>query len=34
MVELKGSSLTPTFADNEAGLKPLQKFIYTISDIT
>ncbi|RHZ35897.1 AAA family ATPase [endosymbiont GvMRE of Glomus versiforme] len=34
MVEVKGSSFTPTFADNVAGLKPLQKFVYTVSDIT
>lgn len=34
MIEIKGSSLTPTLSDQDSGILPLQKFVYTISDIT
>jgi len=34
MIEMKGSSLTATVDDHEAGIQNLQKFVYTISDIT
>ena len=33
LVILKGSSLTPTKQDYDAGVAPLQKFIYTISEL-
>jgi len=34
MIEIKGSSLTPTLSDQDSGILPLQKFVFTISDIT
>ncbi|CAG8653666.1 6801_t:CDS:2 [Ambispora leptoticha] len=33
LVIVKGSSLTPTKQDYDAGIAPLQKFIYTISEL-
>ncbi|CAJ0882531.1 10666_t:CDS:2 [Entrophospora sp. SA101] len=33
LVILKGSSLTPTKQDYDAGIAPLQKFVYTISEL-
>jgi hypothetical protein len=32
-VIVKGSSLTPTKQDYDAGVAPLQKFVYTISEL-
>lgn len=33
LVIVKGSSLTPTKQDYDAGISPLQKFVYTISEL-
>ena len=33
LVIVKGSSLTPTKQDYDAGIAPLQKFVYTISEL-
>src|SRR5207249_316581 len=33
LVIMKGSSLTPTKQDYDAGIAPLQKFVYTISEL-
>lgn len=33
LIEIKGSSLTPNKEDQEAGILPLKKFVYTISEL-
>jgi len=33
LVEIKGSALTPTKEDQESGILPLKKFVYTLSEL-